>query len=87
MFESEQSLFFDSTRGEQQRQTRSGTGWQIETRRHESSLVHDVKHCELLTIDLVVSFGIRMNDRTQKENLGIIVQYKVKVKLIVAMGG
>jgi beta-arrestin len=28
-----------------------------------------------------------MTDPTQKENLGIIVQYKVKVKLIVAMGG
>jgi beta-arrestin len=28
-----------------------------------------------------------MSDLTQKENLGIIVQYKVKVKLIVAMGG
>ncbi|CAF0760686.1 unnamed protein product [Brachionus calyciflorus] len=28
-----------------------------------------------------------INDPTQKENLGIIVQYKVKVKLIVSMGG
>ena len=30
-------------------------------------------------------FSIRST--TQKENLGIIVQYKVKVKIIVAMGG
>ena len=31
--------------------------------------------------------SLRITERTQKENLGIIVQYKVKVKLIVAMGG
>jgi len=35
--------------------------------------------------NLASSTIIRNN--TQKENLGIIVQYKVKVKLIVAMGG
>ena len=29
----------------------------------------------------------RVTDPAQKENLGIIVQYKVKVKLIVSMGG
>jgi hypothetical protein len=29
----------------------------------------------------------RIRSTTQKENLGIIVQYKVKVKIIVAMGG
>jgi hypothetical protein len=29
----------------------------------------------------------RIRNNIQKENLGIIVQYKVKVKLIVAMGG
>lgn len=28
-----------------------------------------------------------INDPTQKENLGIIVQYRVKVKLVVSMGG
>ena len=28
-----------------------------------------------------------MSDPAQKENLGIIVQYRVKVKLIVSMGG
>lgn len=28
-----------------------------------------------------------INDPSQKENLGIIVQYRVKVKLIVSMGG
>ena len=31
--------------------------------------------------------NIRINDPTQKENLGIIVQYHVKIKLIVSMGG
>lgn len=29
----------------------------------------------------------RIRNNMQKENLGIIVQYKVKVKIIVAMGG
>lgn len=28
-----------------------------------------------------------IRNATQKENLGIIVQYKVKVKIVVAMGG
>lgn len=32
-------------------------------------------------------FGCRMDESTSKENLGIIVQYKVKVRVIVAYGG
>lgn len=34
-----------------------------------------------------LSLLYRVTDPAQKENLGIIVQYKVKVKLIVSMGG
>lgn len=35
----------------------------------------------------LIKIFFRINDPLQKENLGIIVQYRVKIKLIVSMGG
>ena len=34
-----------------------------------------------------ISLDSRMDESTSKENLGIIVQYKVKVRVIVQYGG
>ena len=36
---------------------------------------------------MIISLGCRMDESTSKENLGIIVQYKVKVRVIVQYGG
>lgn len=37
---------------------------------------------------MIVSYGVccRITDQSQKENLGIVVQYKVKVRLILGFG-
>ena len=36
--------------------------------------------------DIIVIFFISITDQNQKENLGIVVQYKVKVRLILGFG-
>jgi hypothetical protein len=50
---------------------------------------HDI-FCVLVSVCMLLfsSFAFRVADPSQKENLGIIVQYKVKVKLCLgALGG
>lgn len=85
-----QSVLPQTVAGKQQGQKRTGTGRPVEAWRHKLGLLHSVRlqlHCSLYWVTyLTISY--RINENSQKENLGIIVQYKVKVKLCLGpLGG
>ena len=50
-------------------------------------LKNSLKSREKINHLMIISLGCRMDESTSKENLGIIVQYKVKVRVIVQYGG
>lgn len=87
-----QSLHRHSISGQQPGQTRSGSGWKTEARRHQLGLQHavGVARSRRGGAPLSAADGSvfdRLGEGASKEILGIIVSYKVKVKLVVSRGG